>query len=146
MAFKRRFTDPVPQAKEKAFADAGIVAFHGTARFVSADALEVDGELLEADHFVIAAGSKPVPLPIEGAELVASSEDFLNLDTLPRSIVLVGGGYIAMEFAHLAVRASAEVTMLQRGCACWAASIPIWWICWSSAPTTCRSMSVPVPP
>jgi glutathione reductase (NADPH) len=115
MAFKRRFTDPVPQSKEKAFADAGIAAFHGTARFVSADALDVDGELLEADHFVIAAGSKPAPLPIEGAELVASSEDFLNLDTLPRSIVLVGGGYIAMEFAHLAVRASAEVTVLQRG-------------------------------
>jgi glutathione reductase (NADPH) len=115
MAFKRRFTDPVPQSKEKAFADAGIVALHGTARFISADALEVDGELLEADHFVIAAGSKPAPLPIEGAELVASSEDFLNLDTLPRSIVLVGGGYIAMEFAHLAVRASAEVTVLQRG-------------------------------
>ena len=36
MAFKRRFTDPVPQSKEKAFADAGIVALHGTARFVYA--------------------------------------------------------------------------------------------------------------
>jgi glutathione reductase (NADPH) len=115
MAFKRRFTDPVPKSKEKAFADAGIVALHGTARFVSADTLTVGDELLEADSFVIAAGSKPAPLPIEGAELVASSEDFLDLDILPRSIVLVGGGYIAMEFAHLAVRSSAEVTVLQRG-------------------------------
>jgi glutathione reductase (NADPH) len=115
MAFKRRFTDPVPEAKETAFAEAGIVTVHGTARFVGADALEVGGEVLEADNFVIAAGSKPVPLPIHGADLVASSEDFLNLDDLPRRIVLVGGGYIAMEFAHLAFRASSEVTVLQRG-------------------------------
>jgi glutathione reductase (NADPH) len=115
MKFKRRFTDPVPKSKEASFSSAGIVALHGTVRFVSGDALEVGDELLEADNFVIAAGSKPAPLPIEGAELVASSEDFLNLDILPRSIVLVGGGYIAMEFAHLAVRASAEVTVLQRG-------------------------------
>jgi glutathione reductase (NADPH) len=115
MKFKRRFTDPVSKSKEASFADAGIVALHGTARFVSANALTVEDELLEADNFVIAAGSRPAPLPIEGAELLASSEDFLNLDTLPRSIVLVGGGYIAMEFAHLAVRASVDVTMLQRG-------------------------------
>jgi glutathione reductase (NADPH) len=115
MAFKRRFTDPVPKSKENAFADAGIIALHGTARFTGADTLAVGEELLEADSFVIAAGSKPAPLPIEGAELVASSEDFLNLDILPRSIVLIGGGYIATEFAHLAVRSSAEVTVLQRG-------------------------------
>jgi glutathione reductase (NADPH) len=115
MKFKRRFTDPVPKSEEDSFADAGIVALHGTARFLSADTLAVGEDLFEADSFVIAAGSKPAPLPIEGAELVASSEDFLNLDTLPRSIVLVGGGYIGMEFAHLAVRSSAEVTVLQRG-------------------------------
>jgi len=116
MKFKRRFTDPVPKSKESSFTDAGIVALHGTARFVSEDTLAVgDDDLFEADSFVIAAGSKPAPLPIEGAELVASSEDFLNLDDLPRSIVLVGGGYVAMEFAHLAVRSSTEVTMLQRG-------------------------------
>src|SRR4051812_34975948 len=96
MKFKRRFTDPVPSSKEDSFADAGIVALHGTARFISADTLAVGEDLFEADSFVIAAGSKPAPLPIEGAELVASSEDFLNLDTLPRSIVMVGGGYIAM--------------------------------------------------
>ena len=48
MKFKRRFTDPVPKSKETSFADAGIVALHGTARFVSADALVVGDELLEA--------------------------------------------------------------------------------------------------
>lgn len=66
MAFKRRFTDPVPKAKETAFAEAGIVMVHGTARFVGADALDVGGEVLEADNFVIAAGSKPVPCPSMG--------------------------------------------------------------------------------
>src|SRR4051794_26803564 len=56
MAFKRRFTDPVPKSKENAFADAGIIALHGTARFTGADTLAVGEELLEADSFVIAAG------------------------------------------------------------------------------------------
>jgi len=115
MAFKRRFTDPVTRSKEVAFAEAGIVALHGSARFVSGDAMAIGDEVLEAERFVLAAGTKPADLPIAGADLMALSEDFLNLDRLPRRIVLVGGGYIAMEFAHLAVRAGAEVAMLQRG-------------------------------
>jgi glutathione reductase (NADPH) len=115
MAFKRRFTDPVSKSKEAAFASAGIVALRGTARFVSTGSMAVGAEVLEADRFVLAAGSKPADLPFAGADQLALSEDFLNLDRLPRRIVLVGGGYIAMEFAHIAVRAGAEVTMLQRG-------------------------------
>jgi glutathione reductase (NADPH) len=114
MAFKRRFTDPVTKSKEVAFAGAGIVTLRGTARFVSTDAMAIGDEVLEADRFVLAAGSKPADLPFAGADQLALSEDFLNLDRLPRRIVMVGGGYIAMEFAHIAVRAGAEVTMLQR--------------------------------
>ena len=115
MRFKRSFTDPVPANKKKAFADKGIVTLKGTARFVAEDAIEVGGEQLEARHVVIASGAEPVPLPIEGAEHVTTSDRFLELDELPQRVLFIGGGYVSFEFAHIAARADAEVVVLDRG-------------------------------
>jgi glutathione reductase (NADPH) len=115
IAFKRSFTDAVPQKQEASYADKGIDTYHGKARFTGRNSLEVNGERLNARHTVIATGNKPMPLPIEGAEHLIDNEAFLNLEQLPKRIVLVGGGYIAAEFAHIAARAGAEVTILQRG-------------------------------
>jgi glutathione reductase (NADPH) len=64
---------------------------------------------------VIAAGAQPARLGIPGEELLTTSDQFLELDTLPPRIVFVGGGYIAFEFAHVAIHAAAEVTVLHRG-------------------------------
>ena len=50
-----------------------------------------------------------------GAEHLVAHEEFLTLETLPRRIVLVGGGYIAAEFAHIAARVGAQVAIVQRG-------------------------------
>lgn len=112
---KQSFTDPVPGKREQAYAKQGIDAYHGRARFSGPDTVVVDGKTLKARHIVIAAGAEPVRLPIAGAEHLALSDDFLNLESLPRRIVLVGGGYIGFEFAHIASRAGAEVTILNRG-------------------------------
>ncbi len=68
MRFKRTFTDPVPAARQQAFAKAGIATYCGPARFVGAERLSVDGQVLEARHFVIAAGAKPRRLGIPGEE------------------------------------------------------------------------------
>ena len=57
----------------------------------------------------------PAKLGIPGEEHLSASDEFLELDTLPKRIVFVGGGYISMEFAHVAVRAGATVTVLHRG-------------------------------
>ncbi|MAT03513.1 MAG: pyridine nucleotide-disulfide oxidoreductase [Acidimicrobiaceae bacterium] len=115
MAFKRGFTDPVPEKKESGFAEAGIDSYHGRARFVGRNAVEVDGRRLEAQHIVVAAGAEPVRLGIEGEEHLIDNEAFLEMESLPRRILLVGGGYIAAEFSHIAARAGAEVTILQHG-------------------------------
>lgn len=113
--FKRNFTDPVPAKREREFAELGADTFHGTARFTAGDAIEVGGHRLTFRHALIATGARPVPLDIPGEELVATSDDFLELDELPRRIIFIGGGYIAAEFSHLAARAGAEVTIVQRG-------------------------------
>src|SRR5258708_5404137 len=101
--FKRGFTDEVPHNREKRFAESGIDAFHGRARFASPDSVVVDGhEELKGRHILIAAGARPVPLNIPGQEHAITSERFLELEALPARLVLVGGGYIAAEFSHLA--------------------------------------------
>jgi glutathione reductase (NADPH) len=77
--------------------------------------LSLGDDRLIARHVLVASGAIPVPLPFAGAEHLASSEDFMELDQLPRRIVFVGGGYISFEFAHLAASAGAEVTVIHRG-------------------------------
>jgi glutathione reductase (NADPH) len=53
-------------------------------------------------------------LPVEGALYLKNSEDFLSLKKLPKHIVFIGAGYIGMEFAHIAARAGAKVTVVQK--------------------------------
>jgi glutathione reductase (NADPH) len=97
---------------------AGVAAkrgqvFRGTAKFVGPNAVEVDGQRLEADNIVIATGSTPRPLPIPGAELMITSDEVLSERTLPGEVVFIGGGVIAMEFSHVYARAGTKITILE---------------------------------
>src|SRR6267378_7254847 len=113
-AFKRTFTDPITRMLEQSYSEKGIDTFHGRARFTGRNMMAVDGTALEGRHFLIAAGAEPSTLKIPGAEHLVTHEEFLALESLPRRIVIVGGGYIAAEFAHIAARAGAQVTIVQR--------------------------------
>lgn len=116
MRFKRTFTDPVPTARKAALTRAGIEPFDGIARFVSASQVTVGETTFEATRaIVIATGARPADLPIEGREHVITSDDFLELGSLPGAVAFIGGGYISFEFAHVAARAGARVTILHRG-------------------------------
>jgi glutathione reductase (NADPH) len=115
MRFKRTDTDPAPAFFEQHFADAGIEAFHGRARFVGPTSVAVGDDLLHGTHVLVATGAMPAILPVPGATYLTTSEQFLELDALPARLVFVGGGYISFEFAHVAVRAGAHVTILHRG-------------------------------
>jgi glutathione reductase (NADPH) len=115
MAFKRSFTDPVPANRERAFAEAGIAAFKGTARFLDETTVVVGDDRLRARHVVIASGAKPAPLAMPGARYVVTSDWFLDLDRLPERVLMIGGGYVSFEFAHIAARADAKVVVLHRG-------------------------------
>ncbi len=114
IAFKRTFTDPIPRNLEEGFAKQGITAYHGLARFTGPDRVEVDGRVLQGGHILIASGARPVPLRFPGAEHAITSDAFMELEHLPERIVMVGGGYIASEFSHIAARAGAKVIVLQR--------------------------------
>jgi glutathione reductase (NADPH) len=114
IAFKRTFTDPIPKKREASFAEQGIKAFHGLASFTAPDTVTVEGRALKGGHILIATGARPAPLTVTGAEYLTTSDAFMELEELPAHIALVGGGYIAAEFSHIAARAGAKVIVLQR--------------------------------
>lgn len=116
MAFKRTFTDAMPDRLEAGFKKLGIETLHGSARFVGPQEVRVGERTLKARHVHIATGARPATLGISGEHLLSTSTDFLDLEALPERIVFVGGGFISFEFAHIARRAGASsVTIVHRG-------------------------------
>lgn len=114
MAFKKDFTDNVPSGVEERYTKKGVVSFHSSAEFVSENQLRVGDEIIEAGKIAIATGAKPRLLNIPGEEYALDSTDFLNLQRLPVSLLFIGGGYIAFEFAHLAARFGSKVTIVHK--------------------------------
>lgn len=116
MQFKHRFTDPVPENRKASLARAGIETFEEVARFVGPAHLTAGDVTLAATRaIVVAAGAKPADLRIPGREHLLTSDDFLELPSLPSSVAFVGGGYVSFEFAHVAARAGGRATILHRG-------------------------------
>lgn len=122
MQFKRTFTEPVPKNREEALSKAGIASFHGSARFIGPNSINIANEqnndkeqTLQGKYILIATGARPSKLNITGEEHVITSDQFLELDKLPFNILFLGGGYITFEFAHIAARAGSKITILHRG-------------------------------
>jgi mycothione reductase len=95
----------------------GIDVFPGGARFVSPKILRVGEEELRADRFVLATGSRPRIPPVPGLSEVSylTSDTIMRLDTLPRSMAVVGGGFIAAEMSHIFGSLGTAVTIVERG-------------------------------
>jgi len=112
-SFKSTFTDAVPAATEKQLKKAGIKMYHQSPKFIDEQTLSVEGKTIKATKIVIATGNKALELKIPGREHLLVSDDFLSLAKLPKSIVFIGAGYIGMEFAHIAARCGAKVTVVE---------------------------------
>ena len=115
MAFKQSLIGRTTEHTEQTWTQMGIELFHGVARFVSPATLAVGDDRLTGRRVLIAAGAMPVPLTFPGAERVNTSDRFLDLARMPARVLFIGGGYISFEFAHVAARAGAQVTILHRG-------------------------------
>jgi len=94
-----------------------ITVFKDTARFVGHKRMGVAGEEISAETIVVAAGTRPRIPEIEGLSDVPflTSDEALRLQTQPRKLVIVGGGYIAAELAHFFGALGTEVTIVHRG-------------------------------
>ena len=103
----------IPESLGKLMANRGVEVIRGQATFLGPNTVRVDGRTLEAGHIVIATGSTPRRLPISGAEHMITSDEVLSEATLPREVVFVGGGVIALEFSHVYARVGVKVTVLE---------------------------------
>ncbi|MDX1780529.1 MAG: glutathione-disulfide reductase [Thalassovita sp.] len=100
----------------KLLAGSGVETFDARAKVVDAHTVELSsGERKTAKHILLAMGGRPVKPGIPGEELGITSNDIFHLDKLPKSILIVGGGYIACEFAGVLNGLGVEVTQYYRG-------------------------------
>ena len=99
----------------KLLKDAGATVLAARARLVGANAVEVGGRVYTATNILVATGGRPVVPPIPGAELAITSNEIFDLPAFPNRLVVVGGGYIACEFASIFRGLGAQVTQLYRG-------------------------------
>lgn len=111
--FKRKFTEPVPNRREKNYAEYGVDAYHGHVSFSGENRVTVGDESISAKNIVIATGATPRELEMPGSQHIITSDQFLELESLPEDILFVGGGYISFELAHIAARAGSSVTILE---------------------------------
>jgi mycothione reductase len=111
--------DPISHAGRHWRADENenVTLFEGHARFVDAHTIDTGtGEQITADQIVIAAGARPVVPEIEGLEEVGyhTSDTVMRIDELPQRVLIIGGGFIAAEFAHVFGSFGSRVTIVNR--------------------------------
>jgi glutathione reductase (NADPH) len=100
---------------DRLLTDAGARIVRGRARLLDAHTIAVGDDRLTARHVLIATGGWPVVPPFPGAEHVITSNEVFFLEQMPERVVIVGGGYIAVEFAGILDGLGAQVTQLYRG-------------------------------
>lgn len=112
----RRSVRNISQHMKRGISDTENLDYYdGTGRFVAEYTVEVNGETIKGNKVFIAAGSRPFVPPIKGLEGVdyLTNEGLLQLTEKPKSIIIIGGGYIAVEFGHFLAAMGVEVTMLE---------------------------------
>lgn len=96
-------------------ANANVTVINGRARFVDQHTVAVNDKHYSAERILIATGGWPYIPDIPGKELAISSNEVFDLAEFPKRMVVVGGGYIAVEFAGIFNGLGAKVTQLYRG-------------------------------
>ena len=93
-----------------------VKLLRGTARFLDDKKVEVNGEIYTADHIYINVGTRPSAPPIPGLSEVdwLDSAGLLDLEKIPEHLIIIGGGYIGVEFAQVFRRFGAKVSIIQR--------------------------------
>jgi glutathione reductase (NADPH) len=94
---------------------AGVQLIRGRARLIDAHTVEISGARLTADRILIATGGRPIIPDIPGSEHAMTSNDVFSLDALPRRLLVVGAGYVALEMGSVFCALGVDVTLVHRG-------------------------------
>jgi len=112
---KHRFTDSVTESTEESLRKAGIEYLEASPRFAAADRIDADGRTFSFSGCLVATGSRPRALPIEGARHLKTSDDLLELREVPKTMVVIGAGAVAFELCQVYARLGTRIHMLVRG-------------------------------
>jgi len=96
-------------------AGSGVTTLRSRAVLRGPNEVEVDGRVHRAKHVLVATGGRPVVPVLPGHELAVTSNEMFDLPEFPRRLVVIGGGYIASEFASIFAGLGSQVTQLYRG-------------------------------
>ncbi|WP_437631533.1 glutathione-disulfide reductase [Sorangium sp. So ce854] len=100
---------------ERLLKNSGADIRWGQARVVDPHTVEMDGVAVTAERILVATGSYPWIPDVPGRELAITSDDAFHFQTMPRRVVIVGGGYIAVELAGIFHGLGAKVSLVHRG-------------------------------
>jgi len=114
VANREAYIERIHAAYQRGFDANGVTVINGFAKFVNKNTVEVNGELITAEHITIATGGRPSAPDIEGAEYGIDSDGFFALTEQPKSVAVVGAGYIAVELAGVFYALGSETHLLVR--------------------------------
>ncbi|MGX1548142.1 mycothione reductase [Streptomyces adustus] len=109
--------DPLHDSALNYRRDNGVDVYTEEGRFIAPRVLEVAGERITAETFIVAVGARPVVPDIPGLDTVPyhTSDTIMRIDDRPTSMAVIGGGFIAAEFSHVFGAFGTDVTIVQRG-------------------------------
>ena len=114
VANREAYIKRIHAAYQRGFDANNVTVINGFAKFIDKNTVEVNGELITADHITIATGGRPIIPNIEGAEHGINSDGFFALTEQPTSVVVIGAGYIAVELAGVFQALGTESHLLVR--------------------------------
>lgn len=114
-AAKERELDRLNGAYKRMLADAKVTTFSGRAELVDAHTVAIGEQRITAERILLATGGWPLRPEVPGSELGITSNEALSLPAVPRRLIVVGGGYIGVEFAGIYAALGTQVTMVVRG-------------------------------
>ena len=112
---KDREIDRLNGVYERLLTGAGAEIIRGRAEIIDAHTIAINGRRITAEYLLVATGSWPTKPVIPGSDLAITSNEAFHLERLPRRAIIVGGGYIAVEFAGLFHGLGSEVALIHRG-------------------------------
>ncbi|HEY0269335.1 MAG TPA: glutathione-disulfide reductase [Methyloradius sp.] len=115
VANKTREIDRLQGVYDRLLQESGVTIFNGRAHLQDAHKVVVNGKSYSAERILVATGGWPYVPDVIGKEFIVTSNEIFNLPALPKRLLIVGGGYIAVEFAGIMHGLGVEVSILERG-------------------------------
>lgn len=111
---REEYINRIHQSYDNQFKKYAITLIQGRAEFAGLNQIKVNGQIYEAKTILIATGSKPVIPKIQGSQFAIDSDGFFEMTTLPKSIAIIGAGYIGLEVAGVLNALGSKVSVFIR--------------------------------